>query len=444
MHKTVLPRLRWWQKLVLCRALEHDADGRLVWRDVVQSGPRQTGKSVLERVVCGWRQHQGVLLGEPQDVLHLAHKMHAAEEVWKPAGRWAAGVYGRGAVRWTNGEQQITLPDGSRWLIQAANDGAGVAFSLSLVLVDEAWRVPRGIVDNGLVPTMAEVVDPQLWLVSTAGTSTSDLMLTYRQLGMAALDPGEDASVLLIEWSAPPGDEVDIADPGVWRAASPHWDARRETAVRRAFSKVTDHAGELAFRQQWLNQWVPTLSAPMFTGELVDAATWRAALPAGPVAFGFDVSDDRSTAVIAACVAGVVEVAAVCTPARCALLLLELAGRRDPVAVGYDGTGPAAAVAADRVLTGTVVEERLVRITGRDMAAASGQVFDRLSAGSLAVRPDPALDEALRGARRRTYGQTWTFARSGQVSGVPLLAGTAAVWAHEHAPAPVERSQIWV
>jgi hypothetical protein len=36
------------------------------------------------------------------------------------------------------------------------------------------------------------------------------------------------------------------------------------------------------------------------------------------------------------------------------------------------------------------------------------------------------------------------FARDGEVSGVPLLAGTAAVWAAEHAPAPVERSVIFV
>ena len=442
MHKRALPRLRWWQRVVVCRALEHDGAGRLVWSTVVQSGPRQIGKSVIERVICGWRQHMGGLFGEPQDVLHLAHKLDAAREVWSPAARFAAGQYGPGAVRWTNGEETITLPDGSRWLIQAANEGAGVSFTLSLVLVDEAWRVPRGVVDNGLVPTMADVEQPQLWLVSTAGTSASDLMRVNRDIAIAGLEPDVDASTLLIEWSTAPGSGVDIADPGVWRAVSPHWDERRATAIRKAFSRATDAAGEMAFRQQWLNQWVPTLSAPLFGTDVVNAATTLAPLPAGPTALGIDVSADRQLAVIAACAGGVVEVAAVTTPARAPGLVLELTGRRDVTAIGFDGLGHAASVADE--LAKTDLERLLLRVNGRDMATASGRVFDDLAARTLAVRSDPLLDESLRAARRRTYGQTWTFAREGSVSGVPLIAAACAVWAAEHAKSAPERSQIWV
>ena len=151
---------RWWQRLALLRALEHDADGQLVWPMVVLSGPRQVGKSWLERMVCNWRIHQGERFGEEQALLHVAHKLLAAQEVWRPVARSLSAV---ADVRWTNGEQQIELEDGSRWMIQAANDGAGVSFSLSMGLVDEAWRVHRQVVDEGIEPTMAEAASTQMW-----------------------------------------------------------------------------------------------------------------------------------------------------------------------------------------------------------------------------------------------------------------------------------------
>src|SRR5690242_2899935 len=52
-HASLQPRLsdgtRWWQTLALERALEHDENGQLCWPIVVISGPRQVGKSWLER-----------------------------------------------------------------------------------------------------------------------------------------------------------------------------------------------------------------------------------------------------------------------------------------------------------------------------------------------------------------------------------------------------------
>ena len=199
LHTRRIQDLRWWQNYALDRIFEHDDAGALVWETVLLSGARQIGKSVLERVGVSWRIHAADHFGTPQDVLHVAHKLVAAQEVWRPAARWATGVYGKGAVRWANGEQQIELPDGSRWMIQAATDGAGVSFTLSMALVDEAWRISRQVVDGAITPTMAEAEQPQTWLVSTAGTSTSDLMLANRALALGLDDADADSSTLLIE-----------------------------------------------------------------------------------------------------------------------------------------------------------------------------------------------------------------------------------------------------
>jgi hypothetical protein len=441
LHKRAMPNLRWWQELVLARVAEHDESGALVWRTVIVSGPRQVGKSVLERGVCSWRIHQERIFREPQDVLHVAHKLSGAREVWQPAGRWAAAAYGRGATRWASGEEQIELPDHSRWMIQAANDGAGVSFSLSMVLVDEAWRVSRGIVENALEPTLAESSSPQLWLVSTAGTSTSDLMAANRAAALATEQPGEQDSTLLIEWSAPPDPDLDIGDPATWRTYSPHWDERREDTIRDAWGRVNDEQSEYAFRQQWLNQWIPSLTKPLIDAEAWARLSTPQARPSGPLAFGVDEASDRSRAVIVAFGGGVLEV--VEDQAGTAWLpdrLVELVDKHKPVAIGIDGTGPAGAVAAQ--LAGTPAEPLLVMLTGREMANASAIMFDRVQGRRIRARQHVALDAAVHGARWRTYGQARTWQRDGPVSGVPLIAGTAAVWAHEHAVAPVAPFRI--
>lgn len=428
---------RWWQQLVAHRALEHDERGELVWPTVIVSAPRQTGKSWIERDVCAWRIHQADRFGEEQTLLHTAHKLVAAQEIWRPAARWAIGEYGHGSVRWANGEERIELDDGSRWMIQAANDGAGVAFALSMVLVDEAWRIPRLVVDEAITPTMAEAASRQLWLVSTAGTSESDLMQANRAAAMALLDAADPGSTLLIEWSAPADPELDIDDPTVWRAASPHWDARREQRIREARAS----SEERAFRQQWLNQWVPTVAAPLL-GADVWARVATETAPAGQLTFGVEITADRSSAVIVAYGDGVIELVEQAPGVSwVAPRLLGLADEHRGARVALDRTGPAVTV------IGALAEmdERLVMLSGADASAATGLLFDAMTGvpAGISFRAHPLLEDAVMHARKRTYGQRWTWLLDEY--GAPLRAASAALWAATRAPVKeVERSRIFI
>jgi hypothetical protein len=427
---------RWWQQLALARALEHDAAGALVWPVVIVSAPRQAGKSWLERIVCGWRIHQaGRFGGQEQAVLHVAHKLIAAQEVWRPAARWAtrSGL----AVRWANGEQQIETGDGSRWLLQAANDGAGVAFSLCMTLIDEGWRVARSVYEEAIEPAMAEADSPQTWLVSTAGTAESDLMQTYRAAAVATLeDPG---GVLLIEWSAPPDPDLDIDDPAVWQAAQAHWDDRRAAWVQRK----RDQAGERAFRQQALNQWVPSLTPPVLEeGTYGRVATRRG--PSGALAFGADVAEDHSRAVIVALGGGVAEVIEDRPQAGwVAGRLGELAARHGAAAVGIDGSGPARGL-ADELKSRAELAGRLVILSASDLAAASGRLLDALEARppGVGLRDHPLLAAAVASARKRRCGGSWAWDRGD--AGLALIAVTCAAWAEAHAPETADEPQVFI
>ena len=258
-----------------------------------------------------WRIEQGDRFGELQTVVHAAAKLSQAEAVWKPAAMWASrqpkaeqwkaaplGLFDLDdvaparptdvgyEVRRSNGSAMLMRPDGSAWIPQAAGDQLGVSLSVSMALVDEAWDVHRWVVDNGLVPTMAEAASPQLYIVSTAGLpvtgEVSDLYPTYRA---AALDQlGYPIDHLILEWSADP--DADPGDPETWRQASPEWSDRRRALLEREWVKAQKSEKALAtFRMQWLNQWPDTQTASRWIPARMTAAAEQhlGEAPAGAV-----------------------------------------------------------------------------------------------------------------------------------------------------------------
>jgi hypothetical protein len=289
--------LRWWQRLVIVRALEHDAAGGLVWLEVDLSTPRQVGKSWTLRAVASWRIHAAERFGEPQLVLHTGKDLPSCKEVMRPARAWARGLGYR--VREQNGNEEIATPDGSRWIVRGKT--SVYSYSVSVGLVDEAWGVAPEIVEDGVEPTMSDRFDPQLWLVSTAHRHATSLFPLRRATALAALSaPSSRSSTLLLEWSAPRSTAID--DRAAWRAASPHWTPHRERLldaklerVRRGISEDPDEDDPVeSFRSQYLNIWPVRRLVPAGEEPLVDVATWTAArglgvaLPPGPVVVGVE------------------------------------------------------------------------------------------------------------------------------------------------------------
>jgi hypothetical protein len=241
-------KLRWWQRLVVYRALEHREDGSLCWETVWLSTTRQVGKSTLARWVIQWRMEHGHRFGnaQPDTCLFTARHLDVSREVLRPAMVWAM-EQPRWVTRQANGEQRIEHPNGARWLVRAVN-AAGYGFTLSLAFVDEAWDVAPAVVDDQLAPTQITVESPQLWLISTAHPEATELMPGLRKAGLLQLDQPD--SLLLMEWSGHPAREPD--DLAGWREASPYWDAKRESFLRKQWVSSTS---EESWRAQWLNQW---------------------------------------------------------------------------------------------------------------------------------------------------------------------------------------------
>jgi hypothetical protein len=249
-------RLRWWQEFWITRALECDADGALVWIDVLSSTARQVGKSVGVRGVALWRLQQAGRFGGEQLVLHTGKDLPVCKEVQRPARVWARSHAGYG-VRESNGSEEISTDDGSRWLVRGK--GSVYGYAASVGLVDEAWGVASEVVEDGIEPTLGDRCSAQLWLISTGHRRASSLYPLRRATAIGEMS--EPSTTLMIEWSAPRTASID--DREAWRLASPHWTPNRarllESKLRRAERGVSDDPDEddpvEAFRSQWLNIW---------------------------------------------------------------------------------------------------------------------------------------------------------------------------------------------
>jgi len=272
--------LRWWQRLAIIRQLEHDADGALVWGQVIESAPRRAGKSVRLRVVAMWRAAHADLIGEPQEIMLVSKDRLVAREIIRPAWSWAMGPAQKEAgwnVRRGNGDEEVSTPSDDRWMIRASDGVYG--YSPGLGMADEAWGIPPDAITEGLEPALLERLWPQLVLTSTAHVRATSLM---RRRLLAALR-GDDPATLLMLWGAAP--DADPGDREVWRSASPYWSPAREAMMVSKYAAAV--AGEQdpefddpdpmrGFMAQFLNVW-PMISVRDAPGSVsVTADSWRA------------------------------------------------------------------------------------------------------------------------------------------------------------------------
>jgi hypothetical protein len=298
-------RLRWWQRLVAARLLEHNAQGELVWAKCLLTMARQCGKSTFVRALVEWRLEQAARFGEPQTVLHTADKLASAAELQAKARRRAEQLGYE--VRRAAGELAITLPDGSRWLVRS--QGAVYGYTVSLGVADECHDVRVVAVTEGLEPTLVESLQGQLVLTSTAHSQATPLFPGRRRDALGEL--AEPGSTLLVEWSAPRG--LAVMDEASWQLASPHWHKRRALEVADAARAAAgvEHAGpgvhELVagFDCQWRNVW-PLDDVVRGKGDpLLDPEVWASlaepVVSSGRCWIGLEDNLGHGAAVAAAC-----------------------------------------------------------------------------------------------------------------------------------------------
>ena len=345
-----------------------------------------------------WRVHQSQRFGERQIAIHTANKLQAAIRIQEDLHAWARACDYR--VNQRTGQERITLPDHSRWEITSLK--AAYGSRPSFVFVDEAFDVPRALVEKALLPAQARRRQPQLWLVSTANTECTDLMLEY----MTRAQQGSDR-VCLIDYGLPPG-----ADPlnREW------WPASNPAPTDAYLDMVEANVGGADWEAQWLNVW-PQLAVE--TGWLAPerwhALAWRDPWPDSRPCIAVEVSPDQRWAAARAVRIQdrlIVEALEVDNPTHA----------RDQVAAWWRPDAKLiAGASAVWALDPRHAPEPVTHT--KHYAEASAVFVAQTRAAVLAHIPEPALDRQVCAMQHKGVGN------AGILRGSPDVVARSAVWA---------------
>lgn len=410
-----------WQRLVADVAGEYDpATGRPVYREVIVTVPRQSGKTTL---LLAHEVHRAIAWGEQQRIFYSAQTGWDARRKLiddqapmlqsSPLNAVVKRVL-RGA-----GNEAIIFKNGSRVDVMASSSSSGHGRTMDMGVIDEAFDDTDDRREQAMIPAMATRPNAQLWVVSTAGTDQSVYLNRKVETGRAAAAAGETSGVAFFEWSADLDDEPD--DEDVWWSTMP---ALGKTISVEAVRHARQTMSEGEFRRAYLNQ--PTVA----DDRVIPKDLWLAnvndvAAPDGRLVFGVDVAPNRDSAAIAVAdeqsrVEVVEHRPGVGWVADRLVELAQTWGA--PVAV--DQRAAAATFMPDLEDAGVDV----LAMGTDDVAAACGKFYDRTMDGLLAVRPHEGLNAAVAGAARRNVGDRWLWGRrTSSVDITPLVAVTLAL-----------------
>ena len=244
----LLPWQRWWLIHAFELSVELSPLGtrRLRYRTLLTLVARQQGKSWLLRVVALW----ALYVRDVSMVLGAAQSLDIARECWlgavdmaRSSPETAAEIPAVGGVRYTNGEQCLTLESGGRYRITAATRGAGRGLSVDVLLLDELREHRDYLAWAALSKTTLARPEAMICAVSNAGDDGSIVLNELRQRALDGIDrcraerygaereqeitevlvsPDDrdpSGGLFLAEWSAPEG--VALDDPAGWCAAMP-------------------------------------------------------------------------------------------------------------------------------------------------------------------------------------------------------------------------------
>ena len=379
-----------WQKQVAAVGMELDpkCPGAFRYDTVVVSVPRQSGKSYLLRAIMADR----IMSYNRHEVVMTAQTGKDAKKRWnqlinslkadkKPA-------YFN--VRKSQGTEYLEyLKRGSKLAPFAPTPKSVHGDSLNLITIDEAWAFDAdsgAALEAAIEPTQLTILDSQMWIVSTRGTSKSAYLNTLIERGRHAVDD-PTSRLAYFEWSA--DEALAEADPYGEATLAFHPAMGHTQTYEKILSLAKPGVpGALAnWRRSILN-----LDTPLENEALIDLALWDSLAadqpleppPPSEVSIGVDIALDRSGASIVA--------AWVTADGDLALSLIMSGPGVDWVAptvrrlssvgykwIGADATGPMATTATDITNDGTALKI----IKTKEYALATQLLLDRVRDGRL-------------------------------------------------------------
>lgn len=405
-----------WQQHVWDVALEIDpATGELVYREVVVTVPRQSGKTtlILPRIV--WRANAAHLLGGRQTMIYAAQRSKDAKRKWRNTFveeiKASRVMQGRYSLTLRANEENIRFSSGSLFGPVATGETSVHGDTLDDGTLDEAFSQIDARVEDAWRPAMITRPQAQIWVISTAGTRKSLYLKGKVKRGRAITEAQRPNRTAYFEWSADPN--ADPEDPATWRNCMPAlgWTIR-EPDIRHEFESI--EGGLPAFRRAYLCQWADDFDDDPW---VIPEADWwscedETSTRVGPMALALDISPDRSSASIGytanrADGLPMYQVVRHGSGAEWAQPdVVKLAAEKGATCVVLDAAGPAANKIEDlRTELGTVCP--VVALDSSSMANATSDVVDAVVTHQLRHTGQQSMTDALKGAVQLPVGDRW-------------------------------------
>lgn len=159
---------------------------------------RQNGKgSILEA-----RELAGLFLLGERVILHTAHEFPTAKEGFQRIEALISGdpelkkEVARGGIKWSHGDESITLRSGQRLIFKTRTKGAARGFTIDCLIFDEAMYLKKEQV-AAMMPAVSARPNAQLIYTGSAGDKDSDHLGRAR----ARAIKGKDTRLAFMEWS---------------------------------------------------------------------------------------------------------------------------------------------------------------------------------------------------------------------------------------------------
>jgi hypothetical protein len=436
-----------WQSQTLNRALgeRRGDDGEFVWsaRTVLVVVSRQNGKgSLLEALALS-----SALMEPGRTIAWTAHEHKTAQEAYRrlqylisSSDELARQV--RRSVKGNN-ETSIEFLNGSRIVFTTRTSGALRGFTISLLIMDEAYALTDEQM-SAILPTLSAARNPQVWLTSSPPLSseTGEVMFQLREAALAGAD-----GIAYFDWGVPDVDlgnldEVELDSVAVWAATNPAYGVRiSHQAIAAERASMTREA----FARERLGIWPRRIVGG---SSVIDADLWAeladpmAARPDN-VVFAVDVNPSPyayGDRLLRPAADGAMQTSVIDYRPGTAWVVDRLADLRDrwnPVAIALDAKGPVASLLLDLEkvgIRGPADADRprrgdLAVPTASQVAQAFGQFVDACRQRRLRHLDEAPMNLALAGSKTRALagGSAWDRKADTDIS--PLVASTLAHWA---------------
>lgn len=424
-----------WQRRAMDVALEIDPEtGLLAYREVDTTVPRQSGKTtevlslVLHRALaCGNRD---LAFGSlPQNIVYGAQTGKDARNKWE---RDWLPVLDKSRFKpfyhksLANGREGLRFATGSWQGLIASAEDSGHGGVLDLGIDDEAFAEKDARREQACVPAMNTRLQPQWWVISTAGTPKKSPYLFAKVLRGRKLvveqqeDESKRRGVCYIEYSAP--EDADPFDPRVW------WDCMpalgytvTEDTVRAALEMMLadPKLGLSEFKRAYLNQWVLAMGDPIVPIDHWQSLSRPDAARPPWVVLGISVAPEDASAAVVACGEDLLGLQTTVLEHGDGIDWLLPADSAEPgrladLMANYE---PQYVIVNEKECAHLIPElervcgfDRLRRVRSGEMSAVSKFWLRLAQTSRIGHRDEPELTVALAGAERRlTLDGGWVF-----------------------------------